>query len=196
MRYFHFKSKDECVYKTSFIQDEFETVKDARAEIGNNGDTSLEEWWGLKWDEEEQEWERELTHEEALTAALALDNFGDFKVREVTNEISIETALEEILQGESVAELPEVIAPSQDDFQSEDAYQQELNYIDSDIGFVEADIRRAISKLQFLDDDEKEQFRRMVWQHIDYKRGYTYRFPNLHPENISTKPTRQSRLKV
>jgi hypothetical protein len=83
MRYFHFRSKDCCTCKTSYIQDEYETVKDARADIGNSGGTSLEEWWKLKWDEENQEWERELTHDEALTAALALDSFGDFTVHEV-----------------------------------------------------------------------------------------------------------------
>jgi hypothetical protein len=83
MRYFHFKSKDCCTYKTSYIQDEFETVKDARADIGNGGGTSLEEYCGVKWNEEEDCWERELTHDEALTAALALKPFGDFTVHEV-----------------------------------------------------------------------------------------------------------------
>jgi hypothetical protein len=83
MRYFHFKSNDCCTYKTSYIQNEFETVKDVRLNIGNGGGTSLEEYCGVRWNEDKECWERELTHEEGLMAALALDSFGDFIVREV-----------------------------------------------------------------------------------------------------------------
>ena len=83
MRYFHFRSKDCCTYKTSYIQDEFKTVNDARVNIGNCGSTSLEEYCGVKWDDDAECWERELTHKEALIAALALDSFGDFIVHEV-----------------------------------------------------------------------------------------------------------------
>jgi hypothetical protein len=101
-----------------------------------------------------------------------------------SHETVVESALTEILESDSVKELPEIITPSEDDFESEEAYQQELNYIDSDISFVEAEIRSVLAQLPFLSEDEKELFRLMVWQHIDFKKGYTYNFPNLHPENI------------
>jgi hypothetical protein len=96
----------------------------------------------------------------------------------------VNQALDDILTSHSVAELPNVIAPSADDFDSEEAYQQELDYIASDIACVEVDIRSALSALAFLDDNEKKLFRLMAWQHIDRKRFYTHNFPSLHPENI------------
>jgi hypothetical protein len=180
MRYFFFKSKNECTYKTSFFQDEYQTVEDAREDIAKSGDTSLEEWCGLKWDEEEQEWERELTHEEALTAALALDAFGDFKVREVT----VEWAFDRVLESYAVATLPETLTPSEDDFESEEAYLQELDYIDGDIDSVNAEIRSVLSYLPFLTECQKELFDLMVWQHVNFKKKYRLQYPTLHPEDL------------
>ena len=83
MRYFHFKSNDCCTYKTEYIRNEYEFVADVREQIANTGCVSLEEISGVAWNDEEECWERELTHEESLDAAIKLNRYGDFQVREV-----------------------------------------------------------------------------------------------------------------
>lgn len=80
MRYFQICSNDCCTYRTSWTADEFEVVELAREK---NQDTPLETYAGIRWNDEADAWERELSHDEALETALRVNFFGDYLIREI-----------------------------------------------------------------------------------------------------------------
>lgn len=80
MRYFQIYSNACCTYKTNWTANEYEIVELAREQ---NQDTPLEVFAGIPWDDEAGEWERELSHAEALETALRVNFFGDYLVTEI-----------------------------------------------------------------------------------------------------------------
>ena len=98
----------------------------------------------------------------------------------------IEHLLQDILESEAVSDLPATMTPSEDDFSSDAEFQLELDYIKAETAAVDAEINWALKhRLQNLSEDKKELFRLMVWQHIDYKKGWLPQFPSLHPESFN-----------
>ena len=99
------------------------------------------------------------------------------------NEELIKHSLQDILESEAVSDLPATMTPSEDDFSSDAEFEMELDYIKAETYCVDAEINWTLKhKLQNLSEDQKELFRLMVWQHIDYKKGWLPQFPSLHPE--------------
>ena len=102
------------------------------------------------------------------------------------NEKVIKQSLQDILESEAVSDLPATMTPSRDDFSNDAEFQIELDYIKAEIDAVDAEINWILKhKLQNLSQDKKELFRLMVWQHIDYKKGWLPQFPSLHPESFN-----------
>ena len=102
------------------------------------------------------------------------------------NEKVIKQSLQDILESEAVSDLPATMTPSRDDFSNDAEFQIELDYIKAETSAVDAEINWILKhKLQNLSQDKKELFRLMVWQHIDYKKGWLPQFPSLHPESFN-----------
>jgi hypothetical protein len=99
------------------------------------------------------------------------------------NEELIEHLLQDILETRAVSDLPATMTPSRDDFSSDAEFQIELDYIKAETSCVDAEINWVLKhRLQNLSEDQKELFRLMVWQHVDYKKGWLPQSPSLHPE--------------
>lgn len=102
------------------------------------------------------------------------------------NEELIKQSLQDILESESVSDLPATMTPSEDDFSSDAEFQLELDYIKAETDAVDAEINWVLKqRLQNLSEDKKELFRLMVWQHIDHRKGWLPEFPSLHPESFT-----------
>jgi hypothetical protein len=102
------------------------------------------------------------------------------------NEELIKHLLQDILETKAVRHLPATMTPSRDNFSSDAEFEMELDYIKSDAYGVDAEINWVLKhRLQNLSEDKKELFRLMVWQHIDYKKGWLPQFPSLHPESFN-----------
>ena len=102
------------------------------------------------------------------------------------NEEVIKQSLQDILDSEAVSDLPATMTPSRDDFSNDAEFQLELDYIKAESDAVDAEINCVLQhRLQNLSEYKKELFRLMVWQHIDYKKGWLPQFPSLHPESFN-----------
>jgi uncharacterized protein YecT (DUF1311 family) len=95
----------------------------------------------------------------------------------------IKHLLQDILETTAVSYLSATMTPSRDDFSSDAEFQIELDYLKAETYAVDAEINWALNhRLQDLSEDQKELFRLMVWQHVDYKKGWLPQSPSLHPE--------------
>ena len=81
-RRFRFFSKScrYSKYKEPWIGSENDVIELAHR---SNQDTPLETYAGINWDEDNECWERELSHDEALEIALTVNFFGDYLVTEI-----------------------------------------------------------------------------------------------------------------
>ena len=78
MKRYAIRTNNSCTHQQSWIDDECGVVELARQA---NQDTPLESYAGIAWDDENERWERELSHEEALEIALRVNFFGDYLVK-------------------------------------------------------------------------------------------------------------------
>jgi hypothetical protein len=93
----------------------------------------------------------------------------------------IQSALDDVLTSDEVADLPKTMTPSEDDFENEAEFLDAME----NVAWCQKGVDFCIARLSHgWPERLRETFWTMAWQHIDFKKKYRLQYPRLYPDTI------------